>query len=79
MSGMQRGREDVTIIMVGSSPAPEGPLKPTANAVLLARPRAASTYYLFDDLVVISPHPLPAASASAARPGLLDQRLGPRA
>ncbi len=33
MSNVQWEREDVTIVMAGSPPAPEGPLQATANAV----------------------------------------------
>ena len=58
MSGMQRGREDVTIIMVGSSPAPEGPLKPTANAVHRSASRRLDVLPI-DDLVVSPLTPCP--------------------
>ena len=53
MSSMQRGREDVTIIMVGSSPAPERPPNPTANAVHRSTSRRLDVLPI-DDLVVSS-------------------------
>ena len=52
MSSMQRGREDVTIIMVGSCLA-ERPPNPTANAVRRSTSRRLDVLPI-DDLVVSS-------------------------